>query len=128
VARIILNPVELKEMLGGPAGPVYRDLTTRCIRVTAAAKRGCPSVTGRLRNSIRYEIRIESGKPVGYVGSDVNYAAAVHDGTKAHDILPVNGKFLVFKGADGSQVFVTAVHHPGTEAQPFLRNAIRTAL
>lgn len=127
MAEVILNPAALTEMLRGPEGPVYRDLTKRCIRVTAAAKRGCPSVTGRLRNSIRYYVKVEGRGPVGYVGSDVNYAAAVEYGTQAHDITP-KGKVLAFDLADGTRIFATIVHHPGTKGKSFLRNAIKSAI
>lgn len=66
------------------------------------------------------------------VSTDDNIYAMLDEGTKAHDIRPKRGRFLVFrtpfrsktvpndirsrKGATGKQtVFARVVHHPGTK-------------
>lgn len=70
------------------------------------------------------------------------YAAPVEFGTRAHIIRPRKGKALRFPGSGGGTlsgrvnsggavVFAKVVHHPGTKAQPFMRqgaiNVIRKA-
>lgn len=44
------------------------------------AKRDCPVDTGRLRNSITHEVRMDENAT--YIGSNVEYAAFVEMGTK----------------------------------------------
>lgn len=117
------NPGAIRNLLTGADGPVYKDLVRRCVKVTALAKRGCPVKTGRLRSSIRFQIGIG---PIGYVGTDVNYALAVHNGTKAHDIYPKNASVLAFD-VGGQTVFAASVHHPGTKGVPFLTRALVAA-
>jgi hypothetical protein len=58
------------------------------------------------------------------VGSDVEYAQMVHDGTRPHVIRPRNAQVLRFR-VGGQVVFARVVNHPGTRAQPFLDRALR---
>lgn len=118
--RFIPSGGEIKALLTGSDGPVYKDLVKRAIKVTAAAKRYCPVDKGRLRSSMRYEM---SPGPIARVGTDVNYAAAVHNGTRAHDIFPKNASVLAFK-IGGQTVFAASVHHPGTKGVKFLTMAL----
>ena len=61
---------------------VVKDLFRRGKRVEAQAKRDCPVDTGRLRASITTEV-FATGTDLGVrVGSNVNYASYVHDGTR----------------------------------------------
>lgn len=56
-------------------------------------------------------------------GSGMAYAAAIHDGSRAHDIVPKRRHALRFvKGSDF--VFTKRVRHPGTAPRPFLDQAI----
>jgi hypothetical protein len=50
------------------------------------------------------------------------YAIYVHEGTKPHAIFPKNRKMLRWVSGD-SFIFAKEVHHPGTEADPFLHGA-----
>lgn len=54
-----------------------------CLFIEGESKKNCPpSVTGNLRASITYSIEEdEEGKLVGYVGSNLDYAPYVHQGT-----------------------------------------------
>jgi hypothetical protein len=89
------------------------------------AKILCPVDTGRLRASIRGEAqRTWTLRPRFVVGSDVEYAPYVNDGTGPHIIRPRNAQALRFV-VDGRVVFARVVHHPGTRAQPFLDRALR---
>jgi bacteriophage HK97-gp10 putative tail-component len=94
--------------------------------VVNRAKVLAPVNTGRLRSSIRAgQPRIFSLRGSLTVGSDLEYAAMVNDGTRRHFIRPKNGQFLRFRGRDGSIVFARVVDHPGTRANPFLDRALR---
>ena len=79
--------------------------------------------TGFLRNSIRYEVtkgRVQIRMP--------EYAFYLEFGTKPHVIKPKNAKSLHWQNNLKQDVFAKVVHHPGTEPQPFIRNAINTKL
>lgn len=89
------------------------------------AKVLAPVDTGRLRASIRVESRSILGLRSRYtIGSDVEYAAYVNDGTRPHIIRPRHAQALRFV-IGGRVVFAKVVHHPGTRARPFLDRALR---
>lgn len=91
----------------------------------ARAKILAPVDTGRLRASIRVERRSVFGLRQRWtVGSDVEYAPMVNDGTRPHLIRPRNARVLRFQ-VDGRTVFARVVRHPGTRARPFLDRALR---
>ena len=94
-------------------------------QVVARAKVLVPVDTGRLRASIRVERRSFFGLRQRWtVGSDVEYAPMVNDGTKPHIIRPKRAQVLRFK-VGGKTVFARVVHHPGTRARPFLDRALQ---
>lgn len=83
-----------------------------------------PVRTGRLRASLRVQRRGFLGLRLRWtIGSDVEYADMVHDGTRPHIIRPKNAKALRFR-VGGRTVFAKVVRHPGTRARPFLDRAI----
>ena len=84
--------------------------------VQGAAIDNCPVVTGRLKGSIDVEITDTKG----IVYTNVDYAPHVELGTEPHIIRAVNKKVL----SNGKQCFGKEVHHPGTTAQPFMRDAL----
>ena len=77
--------------------------------------------TGFLKS--RWEMRISAFKSSLY--PTVNYAPYVHEGTRAHIILPVIKKALFWKGARHP---VKIVHHPGTAPRPFLLRAVESSI
>ncbi len=89
------------------------------------AKVLAPVDTGRLRASIRIESRRTlTLRSVYTIGSDVEYAQMVHDGTWPHVIRPRQAQALRFR-IGGRIVYAKVVHHPGTRARPFLAQAVR---
>ena len=94
-------------------------------------KRNCPVDTGRLKNSIKKNVK---GNII--LISMMDYALYVEFGTAPHIIRPVNAKALHWKqrgtgprgGATVDDVFAKVVYHPGTAPQPFIRNTLRTQL
>jgi len=94
-------------------------------RVVNRAKVLAPVDTGRLRASIRMEARRTfTLKTVWTIGSDVDYAPYVNDGTQPHTIRPKNGQVLRFR-VGGRVVYARMVNHPGTRPNPFLDRALR---
>lgn len=60
-------------------------------------------------------------------GSGLAYAAAIHDGSRPHDIRPSRRRALRFvRGSDF--VFARVVRHPGTAPRPFLDQALEANL
>lgn len=93
------------QLQNADSGPI-RDLFRRGLRVQTAAKRRAPANTGRLRQNI--SIATEPREVLGIstygiiVGTDVDYAPWVHNGTglwgpRHAPILPKRGKVLVFE-------------------------------
>jgi hypothetical protein len=111
----------LRRFLGRMSDDVARAVNQTRIDVQNEARRRVPVRTGRLRSSI--VSRAEgSGRSVGYVvGTNVVYARAIEYGLEEFDIFPKNKKALYWPGARHP---VAKVHHPGFEAQPYLRPAI----
>jgi HK97 gp10 family phage protein len=81
-----------------------------------ALVKSCPVDTGRLKISIK--VNIKGNK---LIITMVDYALYVEFGTQPHIIRPKNKKALHWKNGK-KDVFAKEVHHPGTKAQPFIRN------
>lgn len=134
-----LDRAALDRLLTSDQGPVARDMLRRGLRVETRAKqnlagRGGPRRidTGRLRASVTTTlVRARGGAPAVRVGSDVDYAILVHNGTgvfgpSGSPIRPRSARFLVFVPRGGSQkVFARQVR--GMEPNPFLLNALAAA-
>ena len=137
MARVIFNDAALQRLLHSEQGPVAADLARRAINVESQAKlnatgqNGGPRVrTGRLRASIRHELGVDSRGLFARIGSNVEYARYVEEGTEPHRIVAgaVTGqskkKALHWKGARHP---VLAVNHPGNRAYPYLSPALVAA-
>lgn len=75
-----VNRRGVNAILRSPSGAAGRDLRRRLVRVTNKAKTLCPVDSGRLRSSIVHtEPRRHASGVRGTVGSNVVYAAAIHD-------------------------------------------------
>lgn len=126
-----LNESELREFTLGSTGPIVRDLERRATAVVNGAKRRCPVNTGRLRASITKEVIIDSNSPVARVGTNVEYAIFVHNGTgiygpRGTPIVPRVSRFLVFTPRGSSdKVFARQVR--GIRPRPFLKEALEDA-
>lgn len=117
------------------------------LKVSNRAKILTPVDTGNLRASITQVIFKRSGEVVGRVGTNVNYAIYVHEGTRPHIIRAKHANALVFFWPKVGAVTVVPrqpktswsgyyakgkrymigkgyVLHPGTKGRPFLRTAL----
>lgn len=95
-----------------------------CLLVEAEAKLNCPVDEGILRASINSEVRVNEKAIVGYIGSNIDYAPYVHEGT---GIYARNGK-----GRKTPWVWIgyskkwRGRHYTrGQKPKPFLTNALQ---
>lgn len=68
------------EILDALSEQIEQALTAIGLTAESYAKRDCPVDTGRLRNSITHEVRMD--EKATYIGSNVEYAAFVEMGTQ----------------------------------------------
>jgi hypothetical protein len=130
IGDVHVNATALARWVRSPGGPVVRDLMRRGTNVQTAARAGAPKgATRALERSIVKRLVIEPRGPVVYVGTSLDYAVWVHNGSAPHVIRPVRRKALRFP-APGSRpgavgvVFARKVDHPGSKGVPFLVNAL----
>ena len=129
----------IRVLLTSPQGGVVKDLMRRGLLVETAAKRNLAGVggpkrihTGRLRASIGPpQLVYRNGRPAVIVGTNVNYALFVHEGTgiygpKGRPIRPKRAKFLKFQ-IKGRGKFVYAKQVKGMPGNPYLVNALPAA-
>ena len=122
MARIRLDRAALNRTMERATRAELREASRQ---VVARAKVLAPVRTGRLRSSIRAEQpRIFSLRGSVKVGSDLEYAAMVNDGTRPHIIRPRRARALRFV-VGGRVVYAKFVRHPGTRARPFLDRALQ---
>lgn len=129
------NAARMHAILQSPSGGLARDMMKRGLRVQTRARLNLLHSprrvdTGRLIASIEVHLIVFHGYPAVSVGTDVEYALFVHEGTgiygpRHHMITPKHGKFLVFRGKDGNLVFARRVK--GMPPNPFLANALSAA-
>lgn len=133
--RHVLDVEQINRQLHGLNGGPMRDMLRRGLRVQTAARRNAPADRGRLRQSV--EVGTVSTVVFGVstyavrVGTNLEYARAVHDGTGVYGphgvpIRPTSGRYLVFRSKRaGRLVFVPEVK--GQPGVPFLKDALRAA-
>lgn len=133
-----LDLAAVQRLLTSPNGGVVRDLLRRGLLVETQAKRNLGGIggpkridTGRLRASIATQVVHRNGAPAVIVGTNVNYAILVHEGTGIYGprhapIRPRRAKRLRFK-PKGSRRFVYARQVRGMAPNRFLANALTAA-
>lgn len=108
--------------------PFVNSIVQAALIVEGDAKRLAPVDTGRLRGSIAHEIRSMSGLTgedvvQGVVGTNVIYAAAVHDGSRPHWV-PIRAlEVWASRHGVSARAVQLAIARRGTRARPFLRQA-----
>jgi len=92
--------------------------------IQASAKTEAPFNKGYGGGTLRQRILARMlTKLKGYLIADVDYSAAVHEGTRPHIIRAVNKKVLANQRT--GQIFGKIVRHPGTRPNPFFDRAIK---
>lgn len=137
-----LNRGELLALLGSQQGPVVQGIMQFGNRVLNNARRLCPVDEGRLRASLTMEVRVTTAGPVVRIGSNLDYARYVHEGTGIYGprhmpITPVTASVLRWpiKNNSGTgrrrfaggqtAAFAYARSVKGTPPRPFLLDALR---
>lgn len=119
--RIELDERKLRAVLTRRNGPVYEATKDIAERGAVLARLYAPVVTGALRDSIVVR-RIGNG-PTWAVIAKAEHAKFVHKGTRPHRIQAVRRQALRW-GPTDAPIFAAWVNHPGTKANPFLKNAL----
>jgi hypothetical protein len=111
-------------------GTLNRALRRVGTHMVPALKARTPVRTGKLRASTRYQIkgtaedmRMEVRQGARTAGG-VLYRPFVTEGTRPHEIRPVNARALRIV-IGGDVVFASRVQHPGTKANPYHRRTLR---
>lgn len=78
----IWHEAEAARLLKATGSPVGRMLARVAAKAETASKARCPVDTGRLRGSINWRIVLEGGTLVAIIGTNVEYAIFVHEGTR----------------------------------------------
>lgn len=129
MARVVINRAALRQVLMGQQGPVGRDLALKSQRIVNAAKRRCPVDRGRLRSSIRYTLIVDDKGLYSLIGTDVEYAIFVHEGTRPHfpppgKLQPWAGRHGFPGGLEGGFMVARGIAAYGTKGHPFLTDAL----
>jgi hypothetical protein len=129
--RIELNYRQINRILRSPTGLVARNMQRRGRKVQRHARRNVNSRSGALARSIEVRLAMMAGAPGVEVYTDLYYALWVHDGTgvygpRGRPFGPRRARYMVFRGSDGTIVRTKRVR--GQRANPFLRDALRSAL
>ena len=138
-----LDNAGLKEVLSGQDGAVWLRTLRLTNQVKNSAKRKAPVDQGKLRASITSEMISENGNPVGVVGTNLEYALYVHEGTglwskkRPGPIRPVRAKALRWpkknQSGKGSRryrggktsAYVFSKQSAGSPPKPFLTDALK---
>jgi len=128
--RVVLERVAIAKLLKSPTGPVARDALKRGKRVQALARALVGKNTGRLAASIDVRLRTRSGGLVVTIGTNLDYAMYVHDGTGVYGpahrpIRPRRGHVMMFHSGSGGVVFAREVR--GQRGTKYLERAIIAA-
>lgn len=116
----VMNNLE-KFIKQGLTDAVSKGMEKASVYVEGNAKRNAPVDDGQLRQSITHDVVIENNDVVGYVGTNVEYAPYVHQGTGVYAKNGDGRKEIpwTYQSADGK--FHKTV---GQKANPFLQKAI----
>lgn len=137
--RFQSHPGELEALLTGPSGGVVQDLQRRGNRVLNLARTLAPVRKGILRGSLTTEPINVGGHPAIRIGTNLDYAIHVHEGTGIYAghgmITPKRGQFMVWPndGRGGryaggkTKAFVFARQTRGMPGRPFLLKALEAA-
>lgn len=117
-----INQAKLRRMLNAPTGEVGRLMRGRAEKARMHARAQVGKRSGALAMSIYIDQSMRAGGQRLSIGSNLSYAAYVHEGTRPHMIVPRGGEILRFT-QKGRVVYSRAVMHPGTKPNKFLTNS-----
>jgi len=94
---------------------VERRMRSWADRLAGRAAELAPDRRGRLRKSIRSEVKRDGNLIVAAYGTDLDYAKFVEFGTRPHIIRPKRASVLVFTDPFGITVHARQARHPGVK-------------
>ena len=103
-------------------GQLFKNMQMAALKVEAAAKKECPVDTGILRASINSSCKFEDGEIVGRIGSMLEYAPYVHQGTGIY-AKDGNGRKTEWTYVASSGKYKGGHKTRGQEPNPFLERA-----
>lgn len=119
---IHIDEARLEQQSGQDLRAFHRSVTRR---IATQSKADVPVRTGNLGRTIGELPQTYSPFHVsGGVEATADYAAPVHEGSRAHRINARPGGVLRFEW-HGRTIFRQSVWHPGVPSRPFMRNAAR---
>lgn len=125
--RLQLDQATLQRDLTGPNGMATQYVLRKTSEIRTRAVLYCPVQTGNLRNSITSAVRSDGMLVIGTVGTPVDYAMAVHEGTSGR---PQRVGPYSARGRSGRTYMVPA--HMRTprprQGKPFLRKALQDVM
>ena len=98
---------------------IARNMNKACLAVEADAKTNCPVDMGILRASINHDVKFDASSIVGTVGTNVEYAPYVHNGTGIYAKGGDGRKTPWVYPSVGGKFYLTRGQRP----QPFLEDA-----
>lgn len=102
---------------------IRKSMQKACMLIKREAVEKCPVDMGQLRASIHYETQIYKDKVVGRIGSNLEYAPYVHQGTGIYAV-DGNGRKKPW-GYTAKAGKYKGFHWTwGQKPQPFLKNAV----
>lgn len=123
MARLRLSTPDIRRAFLNGSRNAAREFGGQVYR--AAVREAPRGSTGDLRRSLRTTTRLTFRGWAARVGSDLDYAKFVHDGTRKHVIRPRPPRKALRFTIDGSVVFAARVNHPGTKPNRFLDRALQ---
>lgn len=145
-ASVRVDQKQVRALLLGPSGAVTLDLLKRGQRVQNKAMQLCPKDSSKLAGSIAYEVRGSGESMAVRVGTNIEYAIWVHEGTGIYAgkgyIYPRKGRYLrwpntnnAYRTTGGNRrykggktaSFVFAKKVKGIKGRPFLKDALIAA-
>lgn len=132
--HLSISAEQVQRVAAARGGPVFRHWVMLMAKIDARAKQKLSNDvvhvrTGNLRSSQQMPVvAVLGGRIVGSAQNVAKYALFVHEGTKAHDVVPVNGRVLTGWVYDGAPVFTPVAHIPAQAARPWLRDAMREVI
>jgi hypothetical protein len=127
MAKVTYYSGALDRLLIQEGGPIGQYLKRKGNEILVSARARVGVRTGALRASLHMRHMRDSRGQQIWIGSNLKYALAHHEGTKPHVITPKSGKMLRFVSR-GTVVYAHAVNHPGTKANKYLADALRDKL
>lgn len=121
------DQMEFKKSVDGAteaiAQHLFRQTKLACVHVEGEAKRDCPVDQGILRASLSHDVQMTKDGIEGRIGSNLEYAPYVHQGTGVYAV-EGNGRKTPWKYTVKSGKYKGEHWTIGQKPQPFLKNAM----